>query len=129
MRDKGIIRLDSERARSLGFTSDRFDGYLWDGEDSVTISFIVSKQEGKGNLSALFTSIEAEGKQIRVPTPFPHMEAILKRKGFIKRIERDHILGPVEVWIKYPHRNTAAGIRESVITLNQQVAKDAEIFK
>jgi hypothetical protein len=33
----GIIELDSPDALPLGFTSDKFDGYLWKANDTITI--------------------------------------------------------------------------------------------
>src|SRR5688572_27352688 len=96
---EGMISLDSERGQRLGFTSDRFDGWLWEDGERIWISFIESKQQGKGHLSELFHAIEAAGFYVAVPTPFPRMEAILRREGF----EPHHELiqgDDVEVWYK-----------------------------
>lgn len=96
----GIIKLDSEFGREIGFTSDLFFGYLWRAGDRVYISFVASKQEGKGNLSRLFAAIEERGLRVVVPTPFPKMVAILESKGFKKYAEKDQLFGWVEVWMR-----------------------------
>lgn len=96
----GIIELDTDRGKQLGFTSDKFDGWLWLKEDYVCISFIVSLQPNRGNLSKLFNIIQQLGYGIKVPTPFARMKAILISHGFTQTIEDDPNLGPVEVWKK-----------------------------
>lgn len=96
----GMITPDSEKGRALGFTSERFDGWLWEDSQRMWISFIESLQQGKGHLSELFRAIEAAGYAIAVPTPFPRMEAILRRKGFEPHIEESELGDPVEVWIR-----------------------------
>lgn len=93
----GIIELDTPFAREIGFTSEDFSGYLWRHGDRVIVSLIESRHPGQGNLSRLFAAIEARGLRVAVPTPFAHMQAILRRKGFVPYTD-----GPVEVWEK-PH--------------------------
>ena len=78
------IDLDTPEAIEIGFTSDKFDGYLWRKENCISISFIISRYPGQGNLSKLFDAITAKGIDIKVPNPFPRMESICKKKGFIK---------------------------------------------
>ena len=94
----GQIDPDSEAGKLIGFTSDKFEGWLWKSGDRVMISMIISLQPNKGNLSALFKAIEAQGLRVAVPTPFVHLEAIIKSKGFKPHIEDDAELGPCEVW-------------------------------
>lgn len=94
----GQIDPDSAVGKELGFTSDKFEGWLWKTGDQVMISMIISLKEGHGNLSALFKAIEEHGYSIAVPTPFARMKAILKRKGFHPYREMDAELGPCEVW-------------------------------
>lgn len=83
------IDLDSKLGKELGFTSGKFNGgsYLWQVDNYIYISFIHSKEEGKGNLSCLFNAILAKGYGIKVPTPFAKMELICKAKGFQKTKE------------------------------------------
>ena len=92
-----IIELDDPFARTVGFTSDKFDGYLWRNGQRIMISLIISNQRGKGHLSALFSAIEAQGYRVSVPTPLGHMEAILRRKGFVPH-EEDFNGDICEVW-------------------------------
>ena len=96
----GQIDPDSEVGKLIGFTSDKFEGWLWKSGDRVMISMIISLQPNKGNLSALFKAIEAQGLRVAVPTPFHVMRIILKRKGFKPHIEDAGELGPCEVWEK-----------------------------
>lgn len=98
------IELDSPWGQKLGFTSDKFDGYLWKGSKYITISFIISLNSGTGNLSKLFDEIQKLGYGIKVPTPFARMKAIIKKKGFIKTEEPfapEHGINDLcEVWVK-----------------------------
>lgn len=82
MTQEFCIDVDSEWGNKLGFTSDKFMGYLFHVGDYITISFIASKIPGQGNLSKLFDRIQELGLGIRVPTPFPLMEYIVKKKQF-----------------------------------------------
>ena len=98
-----IIDLDTPLANELGFTSDKFDGYLWKSGNYVVISFIISLQEGQGHLSNLFKTIESKGFGIKVPTPFARMKAIIMEKGFKKTEEWfEEADCPVEIWVKNP---------------------------
>ena len=99
----GIIDLDSEKGKDLGFTSDKFEGYLWKHGRYIYISFIISKQQGEGNLSQLFTNIESKGYGIKVPTPFARMTQILLTHGFTPTKEWFKQAGDyAEVWVKKP---------------------------
>lgn len=92
-----IVELNDPFAQAIGFTSDKFEGYLWRDGSRILVSFIVSLQSGKGHLSQLFANIEAKGYRVSVPTPLGHMEAILRHKGFQMRVE-DFDGDMVEVW-------------------------------
>jgi len=96
-----IIELDSEFGREIGFTSDKFEGYLWLDEDRIVISAIESKHEGRGNLSELFERIWSMGFKVAVPTPMAKMEFILRKKGF-KRTEEwfPEADSMCEVWVR-----------------------------
>jgi len=101
----GCIDVDSEYAKSIGFTSDKFDGWLWrkEGETRIMVSFIKSTDPGKGNLSRLFDAVHAQGLAVAVPTPLGKMQAILTRKGFSKAREFCEDYGEsVEVWTLEP---------------------------
>ena len=97
----GKIGINSEFGKEIGFTDDKFSGWLWKKGNYIYVSFIESKQEGKGNLSKLFNSIQAKGFGIKVPTPFSRMESIIKRKSFVKTHEMFEAVGEMaDVWVK-----------------------------
>ena len=86
----GIINLGTSEAEQLGFTPDKFFGYLWKTGDVIMISFIESKHEGKGNLRGLFDQIEASGFQVAVPTPSNRMRTICERRGMVPHWEEGY---------------------------------------
>ena len=98
----GIIEIDSERGKQLGFTSDRFhaDSYLWDDDGRVMVSFIHSK--AKESFKALVDAILAEGKAVAVPTPLPRMEQIVRKNGYAHEVEMTEIGEPCDVWTLRP---------------------------
>ena len=101
MRDEKID-LDSKLGIQLGFTSDKFDGWLWKRGNCIYISFIESKDAGKGNLSRLFDNILKQGYVIKVPTPMGRMVSILIEKGFKRTMEPAEEFGEneiCEVWV------------------------------
>jgi len=104
MRADGIIELDSPFARQLGFTGDKFDGYLWKEGNYIYISAVISKKPKKGNLKRLFRRIQELGYGIKVPTPLGVMRVIVKKYGFKRTVEffriANRIEEPVEVWVK-----------------------------
>ena len=79
----GIINLNTDRAKSLGFTRDKFHGYLWKQGNFITISLIESIDPGKGHLSTFFDNIENKGYCLIVPTPSNRMKVICERRGMI----------------------------------------------
>ena len=90
-------------ADHLGFTKDKFRGYLWDtGDGSIMISLITSVHPGKGNVRNLINGLLSMGYTVKVPTPFARMRYILGRMGFVHTVE-DSDLGPCDVWVKSPH--------------------------
>ena len=101
----GIIEPDSEFGKRIGFTSDKFEGWLWKKGDAIYISFIISKQPRKGNLSKLFDNIFRLGYTVKVPTPLGVMELIVRKKGFkLTREWWDRAGEWVDVWVKSPVR-------------------------
>lgn len=97
---EGIIQPGDELAMNIGFSADRFDGYLWKEKGRIMISMIISKQPKLGHMNELFAAIEDLGFEIAVPTPLGLMEHILEKKGFHQTVEIDPDFGAVEVWIK-----------------------------
>jgi len=98
----GIINLDTDRAKVLGFTSDKYEGYLWKQGDAVMVSFIVSKQ--RGNFRELVRRIHALGLTVKVPTPLGRMQEILLKNGYQHTQESfDEAPGEmVDVWVLMP---------------------------
>jgi len=99
---QGIINVNTDRGKVFGFTSDKYvwTSYLWAKDNRITISFIETKEQGKGYLSELFNNIKKAGYQIAVPTPFPRMQNIIEKKGFKKILEKTELGDMVEIWIK-----------------------------
>lgn len=96
-----IINLNSEFAKEIGFTSDKFAGWLWKDESRIIISCIDSLQPNQGNFSSLIKAIQQAGFDVAVPSPLPKMKAILIKKGFSSHIEADPMLGDVEIWTSH----------------------------
>ena len=95
----------SEAGIALGFTADRFYGWLWrKPNDVIYVSFIESKQPGQGHLRELFKTLWAQGLTIKVPTPMGNMRHILRRYGFEEtECSEDLDFGEgVEVWRRGP---------------------------
>lgn len=97
----GIIELDSEPGKELGFTSDKFldSSYLWKRGEYIYISAIETREKGKGHLSLLFNTILKE-YGIKVSNLFPPMEVIIGMRGFERTKEHSEQYGNVEVWVK-----------------------------
>lgn len=96
-----MIALDSPFGRGLGFTSDKFFGYLWLRDNAVYISLIESLHPGRGQFSALLDAIWQRGLAVKVPTPLGSMRSILDHKGFHQTWEPFDELGEAcEVWVK-----------------------------
>lgn len=97
--ENGIINIDSDKGRELGFTSDKFSpgSYMWKQDGAVIISLIQSRK--KGNFRELVDKIRSSGLTVKVPTPLANMERIVRKCGYRHTIERDPMMGPVEVWV------------------------------
>lgn len=89
------IDLNTPFAKKLGFTSDKFGGYMWRVNNEIYIPLIVSLQEGKGNFRELLWNIHKKGFTIKVVEPSNRMRRIVKRLGFQPTIEDQD----AEVWV------------------------------
>jgi len=97
----GEIKLGTPIATYLGFTPDKFEGYLWHKANCIIISLIISKRPKQGNVSRLFERILSLGYSIAVPTPSNRMRAIVKAKGFVQTWQWDDLWeGYIELWVK-----------------------------
>jgi len=99
---EGIIDLDTDIAKELGFTSDKFNiGYLWKKGDAIWISLIASL--AAGNFSKIMKRIHELGFTIVVPSPLGNMREIVRAKGFIHSAEFVEDIGEtVDVWTLAP---------------------------
>jgi len=95
-----VINPDSPRGKEFGFTSDLFDGYLWQIDDSIYFSLILSKKPREGNLKRLMKTILDKGLTVKVPTPLGLMTTILDKYGFEEIEEPFPLGGTVQVWMK-----------------------------
>jgi len=89
--NEGIIEIDTESAKQLGFTSDKFhqESYLWRTGNLITVSFIFAKQ--KGAFCQLMKVIQEKGFDFEIPTPSPRMREIGKKQNwnFCQKISED----------------------------------------
>ena len=98
--DDGIIELDSAVGKDLGFTSDKFEGWLGKQGNYIYVSFIISKQPNQGNFHNLIEAIHKHGFKIKVPTPFWRMKIWCKNHHVKRTIEEGEPMGRVEVWVE-----------------------------
>ena len=89
----GIINIDTEFAKELGFTSDKFGfgSYLWKKDNTIIISAIWSTV--KGAFRNLMQNIEQKGYGFKIPTPFPRMLEIGEKQGWKLITEYDDLFG------------------------------------
>ena len=93
----GIIEIDTEPAKLLGFTSDKFEpcSYLWRKGNTIIISAIMS--ETKGAFRELMETIQQLGFDFEIPTPSLRMREIAAKQGWIACEKDSEIFGVVEV--------------------------------
>ena len=102
MPDFDVIHPGSVFGTKLKFTENKFGGYLCLQDKTIWISAIISKNPGQHNLTHLFNRILKLGYEIKVPSPFPKMEEIVKAKGFVRTIEHWEETGEdIDVWCKH----------------------------
>ena len=88
---------DSPFGKTIGFTGDKFFGWLWRKGNVIYISFIESKHQSQGNFRKLVLDIHDKGFVVKVPTPFARMKQICESLGFKHKTEKDNIVGAVEI--------------------------------
>lgn len=71
-----------EFANRIGFTAERFEGYLWEVDNTCYLSLVISRQPGQGHFSELLAALKRHGFSIVVPQPLGTMQTILTKKGF-----------------------------------------------
>jgi len=82
MINEGIIEIDTDSAKELGFTSDKFSNssYLWRKDNTIIISFIIAV--GKGAFCQLIKTIQDKGFDFEIPTPSNRIREIAKKQGW-----------------------------------------------
>lgn len=79
---ENVIFPDSIIGKELGFTSDKFEGYLWRDGSTMTISLITSKYPSQGNFRKLIDDIKEKYDTIFIPVPSNKMTQIATKIGF-----------------------------------------------
>ena len=99
---QGLIELDSDFAKRIGFVSSRFIScsYLWGEGNRIIINTIECTDRRRGYLRDLLKTIWNLGADIAVRTPLGTMEQILTHYGFKKTLVADPIYGKSELWVK-----------------------------
>ncbi len=99
---QGIIELDSEFGKKIGFVSGRFlsCSYLLGKGNRIIINTIECADRRRGYLRELFNAIWSLGAEIAVRTPLGTMELILVHYGFNKTLMKDPVYGTLEYWVK-----------------------------
>jgi hypothetical protein len=88
------------RVRKYGWTKTKFKGYLSIDGTTIYVSSIWSNQMGRGNYSRLVKNLHKAGFTIKVPNPFPRMEAICKHLGFTRTEDYFAEAGEmIDVWV------------------------------
>jgi len=96
MINEGIIKIDTDSAKELGFTSDKFNpaSYLWRKDNTIFVSLIIANR--KGVFCQLMKTIQEKGFDFEIPTPSGRMRQIGEKQGW-RLCERDSDFGIVEV--------------------------------
>ncbi len=66
---------------------DTLDGYCCVEGNTIYLSAILSKEEGKGNFRRFLDEVESKFKIVKVPTPSRRMVDILLKRGYIFKQE------------------------------------------
>jgi len=101
--EDGVIHLDSDLGKLLGFTSDRFgsESYLWKLNGAIVISLITLSLK-TGNFRELVEKILENGFRVEIPTPLDRMKAIVEKCGYVKEHRLCELTKEsVEVWVLY----------------------------
>jgi hypothetical protein len=99
------------RVKKYGWQRSKFRGYLSidpDDEETIYISAIESIKKGNGDFSRLIRNLHKKGFVIKVPAPFPKMEAICKHLGFINVPELWPEMGEtIDCYVLSPNASSA----------------------
>lgn len=88
---------------SIGWTPDKFSGYLYKYKCIIWIAVVRSVNRCNGDFSRFFKSLVATGYIVKIVDPFMSMEKICIRWGLTPSVEnfngRDRI-----IWTKMPQK-------------------------
>lgn len=76
------VPLGSKLANKLGFTIEKYSGYLWKAGNWIYISLIETRKEHQGYLRNLFDNIHSARYNIYIPCPNHRMTKIALQYGF-----------------------------------------------
>ena len=65
----------------------KLDGWIAEDDGGVWISFVISKEKGKGHFRDLVKELKEKYRWIKIPTCFMDMQIIALHYGFIPRCE------------------------------------------
>lgn len=97
-----IIRPDGRHADLFGFTSDKFDGWMWREGGVIVLTLVISKSSTKDALKDLVNRILEEGFTIKIRAPLAPMRKFAEKNGFIPSIEWGASDRRIDVWVKSP---------------------------
>lgn len=99
----GPYRPGTSTAERLGFTHNRFKGYIYLTGGCVWVSLVESKAPKKGHFSSFIRGLVAKGYTVKVPCPIGEMPSILKHLGFSESKETNpRNSETVSVWVLNP---------------------------
>lgn len=84
----------------IGFTRDKFGGYLWRKGNDLWFSLIVSVKPSNGAVRDLINKSEAAGYRVLVPTPLGTMQSILEHYRFKPLMTAADDGEALEVWVR-----------------------------
>ena len=93
----GKVIMESIKTNQLDFNKrfhPEFTGYMIEQKDGIWISYIESKDIGKGNFSKLITELKEKYNWIKIPTPSKMMMKIATHLGF--DIKNEYFESPYE---------------------------------
>jgi hypothetical protein len=76
-----MISLTDDFAKEVGFTEDKFHGYMWETDEEIILSLVYSLRPRQGHLKAVVDNILAKGLNIMIPCPSSQMEAFMENYG------------------------------------------------
>ena len=78
-----VVLPGSKFGKELGFTSDKFEGYLWrNGNTEIVIPLIESLHPGKGNFTNLAKTLMDRYQVIYIPVVSNKMKSVATKLGF-----------------------------------------------